>query len=145
MRADQLKGLKLHQALPFINYNIKVGCDDGTGFVYCGEVPKAIDVHDIDLFLIEKQEKSIENAKKELDVFIAEMSVLEQKINKAINNVYAKQTRLQQRSHLLQRRIVETYKSIDEANTYIIKIEGDDRGDYWTTNEYKTGKVETDE
>ena len=140
MKIKDLKGLKLHQALPYIDCVIKIGCDEDTGFVYCGEVPEAIEIHNIDGVLIEEQEKSIENAKKALDSLVNQMSELEQKINKAIYNVYSKQKRLDNRDHLLQRRILDVYKSIDEKGAYIIKISGDDQGSYWTSDEYKNKK-----
>lgn len=145
MKAEKLKGLKLYQALPFMDYPVKIGCDQGTGFVYCGEVPKAIELHDIDLILIQEQKKNLENTKKTLEALIKQITELEQKIQKGLDNVYSKQSRMNNRKHLLQRRILDAYKSIDEKGAYIIKIEGDDKGSYWTSNEYKTGKVETDE
>lgn len=52
--------------------------------------------------------------------------------------------RLNEYTSIATRKVVETYKSIDEPNTIIILYDGNERGRAWTTKEYIEGVSETD-
>lgn len=46
---------------------------------------------------------------------------------------------------LLDREVLEVWNSIDEPGTKNIKVEGEESGKYWTTEEYQTGDIQEDE
>ena len=125
-------GKPLHEATKGLDCNVKIGSK--SGYVFCGK-PTAIELHEIDGYCIEKLEKSIESEKKEL-------KELEKKIQNRTQSLYKKQDALKARPHLLKRKVLDVYKSISEANTYCMIVEGDEVGDYWTVDEYKSKEAE---
>lgn len=132
-------GKPLHEAIKGLDCNVKIGSK--SGYVFCGK-PTAIELHEIDGYCIEKCEKSIESEKKELRVLVSELKELEKKIQNKTQSLYKKQDALKARPHLLKRKVLDVYKSISEENTYCMIVEGDEVGDYWTVDEYKSKEAE---
>lgn len=131
-------GKPLHDAIKNIDCNVKIGAKNG--FVFCGK-PTAIELHEVDAGCIERYENNIERTKKELRALLSELQDLKTKIETKQERLYQKQDALKERHHLLKRKVISIYKSIDEDDTWIMLVEGDEQGDFWTTNEYESKEV----
>ena len=61
------------------------------------------------------------------------------------NRIATLDRRLSNWKGYLEREVLECYAAVQEPNTAIIIMEGDEQGRYWSTDEYKTGKVPPEE
>ena len=132
-----LTGLTLYEALKSIKCNVKVGADNGSGFVYCGK-PDAVKLNEADAMCIKSAENKLAYARRNLDALITEMEELQKNISKATEYYYEVEHALMSRTHLLKRKVTKVYKSIDESRTLLVMFQGDERGPFWTTNECKS-------
>ena len=134
-----LVGLSLFKVLKAIKFNVKVGANNGSGYVYCGK-PDIAKLHEADVICAEADEKKVERARENLDKLIAEMASLQKRINAATLDLYAKEDYRHNRTHLLKRKVTQINKSIDEPKTLLVRFEGNERGPYWTTEECRGNK-----
>ena len=139
-----LVGLSLFNALKAIKFNVKVGANNGSGYVYCGK-PDVMKLHEADAKCVEADEKKVALARKNLDQLIAEMANLQKRIDAAATDLYSKEDYRFNRTHLLRRKVASVHKSIDEPRTLLIRFEGNEKGPYWTTAECQSNKVIVDE
>lgn len=147
--------------------NVKIGAKDGSAFFYCGTLTRlkySFDIIDDNLqnWYMQRVEDTkaklqralnrewspsvyascryrrsgtvgtYEEYMKAVQAYFAELEKIRRE------HISAKE-KCQNREPLYLRTIYEFYPSIDEPNTTIIIITGDEPGKYWTTNEYKKG------
>lgn len=140
----KLIGLTLFNALKQIKCNVKVGADNGSGYVYCGK-PNAKKLHEAEIACAEADERRTVQARKKLDQLIAEMADLQRRIDAAASDLYSKEDCRLNRTHLLKRKVTDICKSIDEPRTLLVRFEGDEKGAYWTTAECQSNKTVIDD
>lgn len=139
-----LVGLTLFRVLKAIKFNVKVGANNGTGYVYCGK-PDIMKLHEADAICAETDNKKVERARENLNNLISEMITLQKRIDAAAMDLYSKEDYRFNRTHLLKRKVTQINKSIDEPRTFLIRFEGNERGPYWTTAECQGNKTITDD
>ena len=127
-------GLTLFNALKLVKCNIKVGANNGSGYVYCGK-PDVMKLHEADAKCVEADERKVALARKNLDKLIAEMANLQKQIDAAAADLYSKEDYRFNRTHLLRRKVASVHRSSDEPRTLLIRFEGNEKGAYWTTAE----------
>lgn len=143
MTANDLRGMKLSKALPLLKCNIKLGCQSGSGFVYCGKLKGKKLFRMLDLFDTKYKKKQIayiEKLERNLEKQLDEMQALLKKIDLTSKTLNERRAALDKRKHFLRRKILDAYKSISEENTVILLMEGDETGEYWTSDECEIGE-----
>lgn len=149
------------------NYgNIKLGANNGSGFVFCGDVSN-IDVEQLDHIVIDHLCKAKKNAQirvkrlkhKPIDYIDYEQYCARKRlrpsesgyklwlqnhtkeIKAARKSVRACNERLRNYSTIKDRPIVEVYESFTEENTKIVIFDGHERGFAWTTEEFEKADI----
>ena len=150
--------------------NVKIGCKDGNAFVYCGRLNE-LDLKEKDYDLMNALIASATNCNKELTAIKNKLKNPDTEYQRYVEKMKAKElpykpygewveglrkskikceeskkgvlTRMLNYKKIGGREVVETYRSITEANTKIIIIEGDDIGEAGTTEEYERSKNAT--
>lgn len=120
---------------------VKIGANDGSGFIYCGLL-KDLDPEDVNNELIGAAKR--EN-KKELPPFhIGDyITYLEKRVEKmAYHYAQAEELRdyIRKLKPFMKREVLDMYESIDpdDPDTMIVIVEGVERAEAWTTGEYKS-------
>lgn len=139
-----LTGLTLYNALKLVKRNVKIGANNGSGYVYCGK-PDIMELHEADAICAEADERKVAQARKNLDQLIAEMANLQKRIDAAAADLHSKEDYRFNRTHLLKRKVISVHKSIDEPRTLLIRFAGNEKGPYWTTAECQSKKTIIDE
>ena len=153
-------------------YRIKVGTVDGYGFFFCGTTTELKEVvADLEEELHDECRRIAEDTKKRFNAFTRRDTSPSGYAGKAYrrsgrpatyeeyenfvkgyfkelavkyNTMKEAERRRDVRTPLSERKIVETYKSISEDDTWIVIITGEDVGKYWTEKEYKEGVANED-
>lgn len=148
-------------------YRIKVGTVDGYGFFFCGTTTELKEtVADLEEELRDDIRRYADEAKKKFNNHTRRDTspsgyagraykrsgrpATREDYDEFVDNYFKElkqkfdamkeaERRRDVRTPLSERKIVETYKSISEDNTWIVIITGEDVGKYWTEEEYKKG------
>lgn len=130
--------MKLNEYLETISGNFKVGCKDGTGFMFCGNKEQwEKDYKQINNEVYETEERRVQSLKESIPVKRKEYGKDSDKYQRAVAE-YRKHNGLHE-NHIpfSNREIVDCYTGISETKPCkIILVTGYDFGKYWTLKEY---------
>ena len=148
--------------------NVKIGCKDGSGFFYVGEL-NADTLEEGEQNIIETNKRLYDTADrlfneakngsprpcdyihrllketegKPITATLEGWQDYQRSYFKRVNGTYRRRYNCEQRilTHvpLEEREVVESYESIDEPSCHIILVEGSDFGMWWTMGEYEKG------
>ena len=144
-------------------FPVKLGTQDGSGFIFCGEMSE-LDTDQLDMELVEAKARSIcfcedtikrtrsklKNGKTEYPKYVEkckdENYITYEEWKQMLQtrlNYYTKEkpNRIQNMIDYVrvsERKVVETYRSVTE-DAIIVIMEGDESGLAWTTEEFKKG------
>lgn len=156
------------------NLDIKVGAKNGSNFIFCGPAKELEGVIDtLEEKYLKQLDDYISSAKKNLnfnlntfptlesysrsefensngedagsfDGYIAAVNKHFEKINSCRKRLAMLNKRLEKRTNLRERKVLDVYNSIVDQSTQIIIIEGHERGYAWDAKEYREGVSKED-
>lgn len=154
------------------NYNIRIGCCDGSGFFYCGTTDDLKErLGSVEEHLQGDYKRRYEEQEADFAQFlrrdispnryvktyhgrthrIPTYEEYEKNVRdwfdlmaKAKASLEKSKRKYLNRKPLTERLIVDFYKSFTEDDTWIMIITGDEEGEYWTADEYKKGVTNED-
>lgn len=149
------------------NFNIRVGCIDGSGFFYCGTTDDLKErLGSIEEYLQSEYKRHYEKMEEQFLEYMRrdispnrylrtyharthEIPTYEDYLKnvkewfglmkKSDTAVKKAKMKYLKRKPLKERVIVDFYKSFSEEDTWIMLISGDEEGEFWTADEYKKG------
>lgn len=155
--------ITIGEALPEIaeRYRVKLGCKDGSGFVFCGDLTEEI-LSKVNRRELKKEKKYLSDLEKKLEGTLASGGTVQQyattkfrkegscgdaedfmvfldkylkQIERMMSLIESHKERIRTWQRIADRFIVELYPSVAEEKTLIVLIEGDIQGDFWTSEE----------
>lgn len=150
------------------NYGLKIGTEHGAGFMWCGLVSEIKGNYGImDKRAKQKHKERIKGAKQRLNKLFTECPTIGKyaqqnyrrdepfgsvegyleslkdyfaELEKAKGRLLSAESKAERYVQFAEREVVTLYKSIAEKSTAIIIVEGNESGDAWDTEEFKSLK-----